>query len=81
MFFNSIENYGRSLLIKIHGENKTHPDKKADPTLSAIFILSQPSITPSLCGGIPKVAPVPIVFRDLTALSFLARWATRNPSY
>ena len=46
MFFNSIENHGRSLLIKIHGENKTPPDKKADPTLSAIFILQQPSITP-----------------------------------
>ena len=45
-FFNSIENYGRSLLIKVYNENKTHPNKKADPTLSAAIILAQPSTTP-----------------------------------
>ena len=38
--FYSIENYGKSLLIKIHGENKTHPNKKADSNFSAATILS-----------------------------------------
>ena len=31
---------------KMNKNNTTHPNKKADPTLSAAIILTQPSTTP-----------------------------------